>query len=163
MFPTYPANPQGEIFPKFCHTQLLKYHPWSNSSHHSWQTDYTDENCITSYHRFLETQATADLVPHFAEELDKAQQYLQQEQDEDDTEPDHQHQQDDWMQLCSLNSQYAMQTTSDLPAIDWSEYAQSLPQHVVREAPSWIASSRKDTSHLVFILPPVDITTLNYE
>ena len=78
----------------------------------------------------------------------------------------HQHQQDDWMQLCSLNSQYAaMQTTSHSPAIDWSEYAQSLPQHVVRETPSWIASSRKDTSHLVFgrHLPPVDITTLNYE
>ena len=75
------------------------------------------------------------------------------------------HQHDDWMQLCSLNSQYAMQTTSYSPAIDWSEYAQSLPQHVVREAPSWIASSRKDTSHLGFIqhLPPVDITTLNYE
>ena len=166
MFPTYPANPQGEKYPKFCRTQLLKYYPWSNSTHHSWQTDCTDENCITSYHRFLETQAAADLVPHFAEELDRAQQYLQQEQDEDDTEPDHQqHQQDDWMQLCSLNSQYAMQTTSDSPAVDWSEYTQSLPQHVVREAPSWIASSRKDTSHSLFIrhLPPVDITTLNYE
>ena len=38
MCPTYPANPQGEKYPKFCHTQLLKYHSWSNSSHHSWRT-----------------------------------------------------------------------------------------------------------------------------
>ena len=48
------------------------------------------------------------------------------------------------MQLCSLNIQYAMQATSDSASIDWSEYAQSLPQHVhvVREAPSWVTSHK---------------------
>ena len=37
MFPTYPANPHGEQYAQFCRTQLLKYHPWSNITHYSWQ------------------------------------------------------------------------------------------------------------------------------
>ena len=71
----------------------------------------------------------------------------------------------DWMQLCSLNSQYATHTSLNSPSIDWSEYARSLPQHSVREAPSWITSSRKDAPQSVYIrhLPPVDISSLNYE
>ena len=69
------------------------------------------------------------------------------------------------MQLCSLNSQYAIHTSLNSPSIDWNECARSLPHHSVREAPSWITSSRKDTSQSVYIrhLPPVDISTLNYE
>ena len=80
----------------------------------------------------------------------------------EETEPTHQ--QDDWMQLCSLNNQYAMQASLH-SSINWSEYAQSLSPHKIREASSWITSTRKDTSHSIFTrhLPPVDINTLNYE
>jgi len=122
-------------------------------------------NWFHSYHRFLVTRAAENHVPDFTEELDQAQQYIQQE--EDDSFPDEEpvRQQDDWMQLCALNNQYAMHTSSDSPSIDWSEYARSLPQHKVREAPSRISSSWKDASHSDFVqyLPPVDISTLNYE
>ena len=148
-FPNYSANPHCEKYAQFCRIQLLKYQPWSNTIRHSWQSESSDETFITSYQHFLETQAAKDHVPHFAEELDRAQHYLQQEEDMECEETEPTHQQDYWMQLCSLNNQYAMQASLH-SSINWSEYAQSLPPHKIREASSWITSTRKDTSHSIF-------------
>ena len=163
-FPTYSSNPQGEKYAQYCRIQLLKYQPWSNRTHHTWQSDSSDDTYIMSYHRFLETQDAKDYVPHFAQDLDRAQQYIQQEVDEDLDEVEPIHQQDNWMHLCTLNTQYATTVSSD-SSYDWCEYAQSLPQHKLREAASWITSTKNNTSDSVFIrhVPPVDITTLNYE
>ena len=120
-FPTYFSNPQGENYAQFCRIQLLKYQPWSNRTHHTWQSDSSDDTYIISYHRFLETQDAKDYIPHFAQDLYRAQQYIQQEVDDDLNEVEPIHQQDDWM-LCTLNN------SSD-SSYDWCEYAQSLPQH----------------------------------
>lgn len=121
-------------------------------------------NWFHSYHRFLVTQAAENHVPDFTEELDWAQLYIQQEEDDSLQDDEPVRQQDDWMQLCALNTQYDMHTSSDSTFIDWSEYARSLPQHKVREAPTCISSSGKDASHSDFAqhLPPVDISTLNH-
>lgn len=94
-FPTYSSNPQGEKYAQFCRMQLLKYQPWKENSHHIWQTDSGDATFIRCYHEFLETSDAEAYVPHFTQELDRAQQYVQQEVD-NETEPTRQ--QDDWMQ-----------------------------------------------------------------
>ena len=126
-------------------------------------------------HQFLETSDAEAHVPHFAQELDRAQQYIQhadraqqyiqQEVDDYYDKTETTHRQDDWMHLCSLNTEYATSESTD-SSYDWCEYARSLTSQTLREAPSWITSTRKNQPDTVFSHPvhaAVAVSTLNYE
>ena len=162
-FPTYSSNPQGDKYAQYCRIQLLKYQVWSNTTNHIWQSDPSNDNLTACYHDFLQTPYAQQCVPHFAKELDQAQQYVLQDPD-DNEETETEHHQEDWMQLCSLNTQYAT-TINSAHSYNWNEYAQSLPPQKVREAATWITSTRKNTSDSAFTrhIHPVDVTTLNSE
>ena len=89
-FPTYSPDPQGEKYAQYCCMQLLKYQPWSNTTNYRWQSDPTDDTLITCYHDFLQTPHAQQCVPHFAQELDQAQQYVAQDSDDnEETETEH--------------------------------------------------------------------------
>ena len=104
-FPSYSSNPQGEKYGQYCRYQLIKYmyHPWSNNTAHSWQSDTaTQDDYITAYTNF--TNYAKVCVPSFAAELYRVQQYYSQD-NEDETQDTHQNQ-DDWIHLCQLNHHF---------------------------------------------------------
>ena len=76
-FPQHPANPHGERCDHYCKYQLIKYKPWQGQPSHAWDdVEDTDNNCIRAYHRFLATPSIEAEIPLFAQELDRAEQYL---------------------------------------------------------------------------------------
>ena len=86
-FPAYSSNPHK--YGQYCRFQLLKYHPWSNTTSYSWQNeDSTDQDNVDSYTQFLTTNQGQASIPTFAEELQKAERFLAQSTENNEHEND---------------------------------------------------------------------------
>ena len=63
--------------------------------------DATEQEIVASYKTYLQTPEAQTSIPTFAEDLDKAQQYINQtETESEDEEQPHSEEQEDWMVLC---------------------------------------------------------------
>lgn len=168
-FPQYPSNPGDERYGQYCNYQLIKYKPWIGHPSNAWSgTPYTDASCIDAYHSFLRLPVTAECVPHFSQELDRAQQHVADvSSDSEDEEPPHSQEHDEWMLLCQLNPCYSDNSTTHIhDSVDWTEAARTLPPEILRECPSWVSRKRQQTSATPLSpwcrhLPPVTTSTLN--
>ena len=152
----------------YCRFQLLKYHPWSNSTAYTWQTgDATEQENIDAYKAFLRTPEGQANIPTFAEELERAQQYLHENSppsDEEDENHDQQRNQDEWMILCQLHQNLST-VSNQSNNVDWAYYCQTLLPATVTEAAKWIKTTKGNTGSqgLTIQRSPVDISTLNRE
>ena len=166
-FPSYSYNPQGENYSLYCRFQLLKYHPWSNSTFYTWQTgDATEHENVDSYKELLRTPEGQANIPTFAEELERAQLYHHQNDPPSDEDEDsaHHEEQEDWMVLCQLHQD--LSTVSNSPNdVDWAYYCRMLPPATIIEAAEWIQTTKVNMhgQGLTTQRRTVDITTLNRE
>ena len=161
-FPQYPSNPNGDNYSLYCKYQLVKHNPWSGDISNAWGGgNDSPELWISKYQAFLQTDAAREEIPHFLQEIQLAEQHL----DDEEQEPEqiHHQVQDDWMVLCQLNPRFtqALQENHD-PY--W--HASDLPQSLSQECASWITRQRhiinsNTNSEWHRQLPAVDITTLN--
>ena len=73
-------------------------------------------------------------------------------QHQDDEQSPHTNEQEEWMQLCQLNQQFAdtQQASNTSPRTDWTEFARSLSPHTLLEAATWI---RTDEVHIHYTKP----------
>lgn len=102
-FPTYSSDPHGQHYGQYCKCQLLKYKPWRGNPSNAWGgVEESDSACISAYIAFLQTDAAANYIPHFSQELDRAQQHYNGMSDEIEDEQDasSDEQTDEWMLLC---------------------------------------------------------------
>ena len=142
-FPYYSCNPQGEQYAQYCHYQLVKYHPWTSHTPYVWQQESaTNEEYISTYTSFLQTDYGQHHIPSHIEDLDRSQQYYFRQHEHDQQLPPTNEQ--EWMQLCQLNQRFAdAQEASMLsPMTDWAEFTRSLPPHTLMEAATWIKRHR---------------------
>ncbi len=167
-FPTYSSEPRGEHYGRYCKYQLLKYKPWVEEPSNVWNGgDDTDNTCITAYHTFLQTDAAQLYVPHITQELELAQQHINDDDSTDEEEspaPPEDH--DEWMLLCRINNRFQTNSDTDNYEHDWSAAAREFPADLLQECPSWIQSQRRESldtpnSQWCRTLPPVDVNTLN--
>lgn len=130
-FPFYSCNPQGEQYPQYCRYQLIKYHPWTSHTCHIWQQESAmDEEYVSAYRNFLQTEYAQHHIPSHIEDLQKTQEYYSREC-EDEEQPPQATEQEEWMQLCQLNQRFAdtQDTSTSSPVTDWAEFARSLAPH----------------------------------
>ena len=127
-FPQFSSNPHDERYGQYCKYQLIKYKPWNNTISNVWEgLPHADTTYIEVYKSFLRTPEAAVCVPHFADELSRAEQHITENESsdsEDELPATEQHEQ--WMLLCHLNHHYTASSQQD-DSINWSEAAQSLP------------------------------------
>ena len=103
---------------------------------------------VDSYEEFLRTPNGQANIPTFAEELERAQQYHNQDapSDGEDEEDAHHEEQEDWMVLCQLHCD--LSTVSNQPDdVDWADYCRTLPPATIIEAAKWIQTTKVNTSH----------------
>ena len=121
---------------------------------------------IEVYKSFLRTPEAEVCVPHFADELSRAEQHITQSESSDsDDELPATEQREEWMLLCHLNHHYTASSQQD-DSINWSEAAQSLPPEILQECPRWIKMKRQESDANPCAawnrqLPPIDVGTLN--
>lgn len=119
---------------------------------------------ISKYHIFLQTDNGREQIPHFAQEIQLAEQYLADEElDTEELQQSHHETQDDWMALCQLNPIFAQALQENHNAY-WRR--SNLPQSLLQECPKWITTQRHlMNSNADFQwhrqLPPVDTASLN--
>ena len=163
-FPSFSSNPQSDLYDQYCKFQLIKYRPWTVTPSHAW-----DENSdfIAAYTDYLQTDEATHYIPNFAQELEQAQQYVAEnnEDNDEDAEDGNSTEQDDWMLCCRLNQHFIVECSPTTASFDWPAFARSLPPDVIRDCPSWIkvsraASMEDPNSQWHHQLPAVDISTL---
>lgn len=162
-FPAYSSNPKGDKYGRF---QLLKFHPWSDTTSFPWQSDdSTDQINVDSYTQFLRTATGRASIPSFAEELQKAERFISQDTQSDDEDENNQTstEQEDWMVLCQLHQDLST-VSNQSNAVDWSEYSRTLQPVTIRESAKWIKTTKAESNCSIRIpREPVDISTLNTE
>jgi len=94
-----------------------------------------DEEYVSAYRNFLQTEYSQHHIPSHIEDLEKAQEYYSREC-EDEEQPPQTKEQEEWMQLCQLNKRLAdtQDTSTSSPVTDWAEFARSLAPHTLMEA-----------------------------
>lgn len=136
-FPSFSSNPQSDLYDQYCKFQLIKYRPWTVTPSHAW-----DENSdfIAAYTDYLQTDEATHYIPNFAQELEQAQQYVAEnnEDNDEDAEDGNSTEQDDWMLCCRLNQHFIVECSPTTASFDWPAFARSLPPDVIRDCPSWI-------------------------
>ena len=167
-FPQYNSKPHDENYGRYCKYQLIKYKPWRTKISEAWQ-DLPDDDTtyIEAYKTFLHTPQATTCVPHFADELDRAEQHIagaeSSDSENEDSPTTEQH--EDWMLLCRLNHHYIDSTVQE-DSINWCEAAQSLPPEILQDCPRWIKTKRKESESNPHVswhrqLPQIDVNTLN--
>ena len=95
---------------------------------------------------FLCTPEAAVYVPHFADELSRAEQHIAENEtsDSENEELSATEEHEDWMLLCRLNQHYTNSCQQD-DSINWCEAAQSLFPEILQECPRWIKMKRQES------------------
>ena len=133
-FPQHPSNPCGEWYGQYCKYQLPKHKPWQGLPSNAWgDVEDTDTTCIQAYHSFLCIPEAESCIPLLANELDQAQQYLDDtaSTDVESEEPPNVEEQDEWMLLCHQNPHFTEVATTQDESVDWVEAAQIFPFDVL--------------------------------
>ena len=136
-FPSFSPSPHGQYYSQYCKYQLIKYKPWIGQASNLWSNaEETDQVLVEAYQQYLQSNEVHAFIPHFADELSHAEQYLlQDDTDEDNTHPERN--QEEWMELCRLNQRFSNHT-DDHTDHDWSEQANAMPPDILAECPKWI-------------------------
>ena len=153
-FPNFSSNPSGKNYGKYCKYQLIKYKPWSGKVTSVWnELEDNDDNHIQCYHDFLSSATASNYVPMLAQELEQADSYNgqgneEEDDDEDNELPIRQEEPEEWMLLCRLNQHYENDIAQTDPSqnqsqFDWTETARMMPHHLVRESANWISKKKK--------------------
>lgn len=164
-FPSHSPNPEGEQYAQYCKYQLIKFKPWKDHLCNAWGGgEDRDETCIAAYHTFLQTEDGRLLIPHFARDLAKAQQYVQltNEIDNEIEESLHDTQQEEWMLLCQHHHRLTMHTDSTSDGVDWAANARLLSPDVLRDCPTWLNSRRKKSKIIQIHLGIVNFLPLMF-
>ena len=83
-FPQFSSNPHDERYGQYCKYQLIKYKPWNNTVSNVWEgLPDADTTYIEVYESFLRTPEAAVCVPHFADELSRAEQRITENESSD--------------------------------------------------------------------------------
>ena len=168
-FPQYSSNPHDERYAQYCKYQLIKYTNHGTIPSRMHGNDYLAlilPSYIEVYKSFLRTPEAEVCVPHFADELNRAEQHITQSESSDsEDELPATEQREEWMLLCHLNHHYTASSQQD-DSINWSEAAQSLPPEILRDCPRWIKMKRQESDANPCAawnrqLPPIDVGTLN--
>ncbi len=163
-FPKISANPAGPDFGKYCKYQLIKFKPWEGQPSNAWNNeDESDQMFINAYEFFLMTDEFAEEnVFRYSDETDRVHDAQcgqtfendpsdnQDDDDESEVDPYDEEEVDDWMLLCRINQDYgeAGNQMSDNEEVDWFEEVRAVPRDLLREAPGWIYSQRKEAEEL---------------
>ena len=154
-FPNFSSNPSGKNYGKYCKYQLIKYKPWSGQVTSVWnELEDNDDNHIQCYHDFLSSATASNYVPMLAQELEQANSYNgqgneEEDDDEDNELPIRQEEPEEWMLLCRLNQHYENDIAQTDPSqnqsqFEWTETARMMPHHLVRESANWISKKRNE-------------------
>ena len=177
-FPNFSSNPSGKNYGKYCKYQLIKYKPWSGQVTSVWnELEDNDDNHIQCYHDFLSSATASNYVPMLAQELEQAESYNgqgneEEDDDEDNELPIRQEEPEEWMLLCRLNQHYENDIAQTDPSqnqsqFDWTETARMMPHHLVRESANGISKkrneAREDPAEIInqHQQETVDVDTLN--
>ena len=104
---------------------MIKYKPWTSRISDAWDDlPDTDTTFVEAYKNFLCTPQATMSVPHFAYELNQANQHITEAESSDSENEDSPatEQHEDWMLLCQLNHRYTESTVQD-NSINWCEPA----------------------------------------
>ena len=67
------------MYDQYCKFQLIKYRPWITTPSNSCNNN---ENFVATYTTFLQTEEAKHYIPNFAQELDQAQRYVAEENEQ---------------------------------------------------------------------------------
>lgn len=167
-FPNLSCNPHGPLYGQYCKYQLIKYKPWRGDVSSIWNSaEETDQLMVETYEQFLQSNhdCIPAIIPHFTEELTRAEQYLSQDDSDQEVTPPERNQ-DEWMEMCRLNQRFA--TNTDQLDVDWTEDTNAMPPDILAECPTWISNKRQQVREGVTPFTPhrqqpVDVRSLNEE
>ena len=165
-FPNYPSNPKGSNFALFCKYQLLKYKPWQTVPDNAWNNIADcEENFVSCWNEFLETDIGQLLVPDWKHEMDNISSYFEVICDSNDFQEPSTDEREEWMFLADLYSKNPQMESVDSDASPqyWQENRHAYTDEQIGSMPCWIENQKdgnvfkRDDSY-----KQIDVSSLNY-
>ena len=165
-FPNYPSNPKGSNFALFCKYQLLKYKPWQTVPDNVWNnTADCEENFVSCWNEFLETDIGQLLVPEWKHEMDNISTYFEVTCDSNDFQEPSTDEREEWMFLTDLYSENPQMESADSDASlqYWQENRHVYTDEQIGSMPCWTEKQKdgnvfkRDDSY-----KQIGVSSLNY-